>query len=69
MSLKALCGRNLRDRQCSMRMNARANPPVAPQFAPAPAPASRCVDISTYEKSKLEELEEEALNTNVVRGR
>ncbi len=26
----------------------------------------RCLDISTYEKSKLEELEEEALNSNVV---
>ena len=41
-----------------MRMNARSNPPVAPQFAlPPPAP-TKCLDITTYEKSKLEELQD-----------
>ena len=45
-------------RQCTMRMNARSNPPVAPQFAlPPPAP-TKCLDITTYEKSKLEELQD-----------
>jgi len=39
--------RNLRDRQCSMRMSARANPPISPQYAlPPPGPA-RCLDIQT----------------------
>ena len=59
--------RNLRDKQCSMRMNARANPPTAAQFTLPPNPPSKCVDISTREKSKLEELEEEATAANVVR--
>jgi hypothetical protein len=50
--------RNLRDRQCSMRMHARSNPPIAPQFQlPPPAP-TKCLDITTYEKSKLEELQD-----------
>ena len=61
--------RNLRDRQCSMRMNARANPPVAPGFNPhASTNAVRCLDISTYEKSKLEQLEEDATSNNVRIG-
>ena len=30
-------------------------------------PPAKCVDITTYEKSKLEELEEVALSTNNVR--
>lgn len=39
--------RNLRDRQCSMRMSARANPPISPQYAlPPPGPA-HCLDIQT----------------------
>ncbi|QQP38658.1 Tubulin polyglutamylase TTLL5like [Caligus rogercresseyi] len=42
--------RNLRDKQCSMRMNARANPPVAPQFVLPRQPPSRCLDISTSEE-------------------
>jgi len=38
--------RNLRDRQCSMRMSARANPPTSPQFAlPPPGPA-HCLDLT-----------------------
>ena len=50
--------RNLRDKQCSMRMNARANPPVAPQFnLPAQAP-NKCLDISTT-KEAAEEKERE----------
>ncbi len=56
--------RNLRDKQCSMRMNARANPPVAPGFQLPPhslQPTAKCLDISTHVKSKLEELEENAL--------
>lgn len=39
--------RNLRDRQCSMRVNARANPPTAPQFSLPSQPPSKCLDIST----------------------
>ena len=50
--------RNLRDRQCSMRVNARANPPTAAQFTLPPSAPAKCIDITTYEKSKLEELEE-----------
>ena len=53
-----------------MRMNARANPPVAPGFGPASGSNNvvRCLDISTYEKSKLEQLEEDATTTNVRIG-
>ena len=44
--------RNLRDKQCSMRMNARANPPVAPQFTlPAQTP-HKCLDISTTKQKE-----------------
>ena len=60
--------RNLRDKQCSMRMNARANPPVAPQYQLPQSAPTKCLDIKTYEKSKLEELEEEALFDHVRIG-
>ena len=47
--------RNLRDKQCTMRINARANPPVAAQFAlPAQQP-SKCLDINTNPNNKAEE--------------
>ena len=39
--------RNLRDKQCSMRVNARSNPPVAPQYTLPSQPPSKCLDIST----------------------
>ena len=40
--------RNLRDRQCSMRMSARANPPVSPMYSlPTPGPA-KCLDIQVH---------------------
>lgn len=48
--------RNLRDKQCAMRVNARANPPVAAKFQLPPSKSAKCVDITTYERSKLEEL-------------
>ena len=47
--------RNLRDRQCSMRVNARANPPTAPQFTLPSQPPSKCLDISTTIKDKSDE--------------
>merc|ERR1711902_90637 len=50
--------RNLRDKQCSMRMNARANPPVAPQFTLPPQTPHKCLDISTT-KEAAEEKERE----------
>lgn len=59
--------RNLRDRQCSMRMNARSNPPVAKQYQLPESQPAKCLDITTYEKSKLEELEEVAMSANNVR--
>ncbi|XP_040571804.1 tubulin polyglutamylase TTLL5 [Lepeophtheirus salmonis] len=58
--------RNLRDKQCSMRMNARANPPVAPQFALRPQAPSRCLDINTAQAEENEldfRIEEEAFPT------
>ncbi|TRY73203.1 hypothetical protein TCAL_16885 [Tigriopus californicus] len=60
--------RNLRDRQCTMRINARANPPMAPQFKLPPQQPLNCLNISTYEKSKLEELEEDTMYNNVRIG-
>ena len=46
--------RNLRDKQCSMRMNARANPPVAPQFNLPPQAPNKCLDISTTKEAAEE---------------
>ena len=46
--------RNLRDKQCSMRMNARANPPTAPQFTLPSQPPNRCLDISTTKEAAEE---------------
>ncbi len=42
--------RNLRDKQCSMRVNARANPPVAAQFTLPSQPPAKCLDIQTVKK-------------------
>ena len=47
--------RNLRDKQCTMRINARANPPTAPQFSLPSQPPSKCLDINTNSNSKAEE--------------
>ena len=47
--------RNLRDKQCSMRVNARANPPTAPQFSLPSQPPSKCLDISTTKKDEMED--------------
>ena len=47
--------RNLRDKQCTMRINARANPPTAPQFSLPSQPPSKCLDISTNSNNKAEE--------------
>ena len=46
--------RNLRDKQCSMRMNARANPPIAPQFTLPSQPPNKCLDISTTKEAAEE---------------
>ncbi|CAB4066943.1 unnamed protein product [Lepeophtheirus salmonis] len=49
-----------------MRMNARANPPVAPQFALRPQAPSRCLDINTAQAEENEldfRIEEEAFPT------
>ena len=54
--------RNLRDKQCSMRMNARANPPTAPQFTLPPQGPHKCLDISTT-KEAAEQKERERLRT------
>ena len=50
--------RNLRDKQCSMRVNARANPPTAPQYSLPAQPPSKCLDISTTGKKEDEGDEE-----------
>ena len=47
--------RNLRDKQCTMRINARANPPTAPQFSLPSQPPSKCLDINTNSNNKAEE--------------
>ena len=46
--------RNLRDKQCSMRVNARSNPPVAKEYALPAQPPSKCLDISTVSKAEDE---------------
>ena len=51
-----------------MRINARANPPTAPQFQLPGQQPTPCLNISTYEKSKLEELEEDVMYKNVRIG-
>ena len=38
-----------------MRINARANPPTAPQFSLPSQPPSKCLDISTNSNNKAEE--------------
>ena len=50
--------RNLRDKQCTMRINARANPPTAPQFTLPSKTEPKCLDISTSNVSKMEEFPE-----------
>ena len=51
--------RNLRDKQCSMRVNARSNPPVAKEYALPAQPPSKCLDISTVSKAEDENNSEE----------
>ena len=38
-----------------MRINARANPPTAPQFSLPSQPPSKCLDINTNSNNKAEE--------------
>jgi len=61
--------RNLRDRQCSMRMSARSNPPISPMFAlPPPGPA-KCLDIQTTSGLEVEaEIAEEKGKGKIADG-
>ena len=55
--------RNLRDKQCTMRINARANPPTAPQFTLPSKTEPKCLDISTSNVSKMEEFPENCIDS------
>ena len=52
--------------QCTMRINARANPPTAPQFALPSQPPSKCLDISTTNKGEDAGLQIEENNVTLL---
>ena len=59
--------RNLRDKQCTMRINARANPPTAPQFSLPSQPPSKCLDINTNNKAEENSDSENAKSINIAK--